>query len=152
MEDSNILVVLIPALLVSIPAIISAIYSGTSARKQIKLLERKAFAEKHEIEASAAEKVSKSYDTLVESLQAELERMRCTQREMKEEISILKVDAKERDIQIQLLLVKVTRGSEKIARLQRGIIKLISQIEELGIEPAYKVSIEDLEPEDIITE
>jgi len=134
----NLLIFVIPAIIASIPAIISAIYSRRSTDKQLELSRIKIDNEKGEIEATITEKVATSYNKLVGDLQEAQNKLKEELRDTKQRVSELEREALERDKQISLLLDKVDRGNKKIARLQYGIKRLISQLEERGIEPSYR--------------
>jgi hypothetical protein len=109
------LIIIIPAIISGIPAIISAL----AARKN----KRKIKSESQVDEGNAADKVTTAYERLVEDLQLRIDKMEARQNE---------TDA------------KVERQGKRIRHLEHGVFLLISQVKSLGAEPVFDLTIEEM--------
>jgi len=118
------LIVIIPAIISGIPAIISATSAKALAKKNVSM----APAESNDLHAGATGKISLAYDGLTDNLIA---RIGC-------------LEARQSQTE-----AKVERQRRRIILLEQGIMKLIKQIQDAGGNPVFTLeSITKLEDEE----
>lgn len=108
------LIIIIPALISGVPAIVSAFNARKSKRQQDAMAKAD--------EANAADKVTSAYDKLARDLQNRINIM--DQRQ-------LATDA------------KVDRQAKRIRHLEQGVFKLIMQVQSLGAIPVFVLPDDD---------
>lgn len=145
----KLLLILIPSLIASVPAVISAVASRKNTAKQLDIEREKNSSERKKIEVEVAEKVATTYKDLINSLKEEMERRHLDYEERLKEQEV-KIEELSRDNELlkSQLIQMATRAenfSKKIGRLQNGIQRLTDQIKSAGLKPVYTVSKEDME-------
>lgn len=123
---------IIPSFVGASPSAISAFGAWKDKRKRI--------AESLNDEATAAEKVSSAWEKLAADLQERINKM--DERQNKSDERQDKSDEEQRRLEKRL-----NRQKKRITYLEDGVQILIKQLRELGVEPRFILTEEDLEGE-----